>query len=127
MRGIFYATICSILFIAVPASACGGSGTGDGSQYCHDYTIHLGEGTTSAHANEKGQFLIGADTLLLGAHYVEQDIAYTDDSFHGPLSSDPWGFSIWWYQEANDRPGLQRADEVCNNTPEGEDSDVIIC
>lgn len=128
LRYVFFAAVLSILFVSVPASACGGSGDGDGSRYCHDYTIHVGDDSTGLHANERGQFLLALDTPL-GGQYVEQDVAYADAEHPWMISpeNDDWLFSLWHYQEANGHPGLQRADEVCNNTPEGWDSDVIIC
>lgn len=115
---LLIAALSSLLFVTVPASACGG-GTGsaeDPPKYCHDYWIHVGEdGTLALHANENGQF-----QLSVANQYVEQDIDYV----HYDGNSL---FSIWQYEEANGQPGLQRSDEVCNNTPEGESSDVIWC
>lgn len=108
----------ALLLLALPtALACGGQGEAeDPREYCHDYTLHAGDDATlGAHANDKGQFLLAA-----GGFYVEQDVAYA----RLDLTSI---YSIWFYQESNGRPGLQRADEMCDNTPEGEDSDVTWC
>lgn len=119
MRTLPLALGALVLLLAVPAAAaCGGEGEGEGERYCHDYTIHAGEddGAAGLHANAEGQFLLS----VAGTFYLEQDVAYLDND-EGAL------FSIWFYEEANGRPGLQRADESCNNTPEGEHSDVIWC
>lgn len=117
MRSLAFLVIAGLMLLALPTSlACGGSGDGEGADDCHDYWLHVGDRATGLHANEKGQFQLD----VLGAYYVEQDMAYLE----GDLT---YAYSIWFYSETNDRPGLQRADEVCNNTPEGEDSDAVVC
>lgn len=128
MHTAFVLALTSLLFLALPASACGGPGTAEDAgeyQYCHDYTIHAGDERTGVHANEGGQFLVAYnDDTGLGLFrglYVESDVAYLGPENDGT----PW--SIWIYSEENGHPGVQRADEVCNNTPEGWESDVTIC
>ena len=123
LRYVFLAAVLSILFVSVPASACGGGGgtaPDDGSyRYCNDYWIHVGDESQGLHANHHGQFYLATQTIL-GGNYFEQDAKYADPE-------NTWILSFWWYIESNERPGMQRADEVCNNTPEGESSDAIPC
>lgn len=126
MRLIFLLAVTTLLLVALPASACGGGPGGapeEGSyQYCNDYRVHVGDESNGLHANEHGQFYLATQTFDtgFGGMYFEQDAKYADPN-------NPWLLSFWWYFEANERPGMQRADEGCNNTPEGEDSDVMPC
>jgi predicted nucleotide-binding protein (sugar kinase/HSP70/actin superfamily) len=51
-----------------------------------------------------------------GGYYVDNDACFPDTCT----------YSIWIYQESNDIPGLQRGDEVVDDTNGCIDSDTII-
>lgn len=58
--------------------------------------------------------------VAVAGQYVDNDFCQFED--------DPCLFSIWHYQESNDIDGLQRGDEVVDNTCGGLiDADTIIC
>lgn len=85
-----------LLFAPVPvASAVGSSG-------CHTWEVYLGDETTGAGASTDD----GASILAAAGFYVVND----------GLPTDEFLFSIWIYQESNGVSGLQRGDEVCDET-----------
>lgn len=128
LRHLHLLALASLLFLAMPAQAC--SGSPEPSSTCPTYTRHGEVAGSSVDANEHGQFKLTIDTLveerivqeLVGSRvvYVVQDADYLDPS-------NPHLLAFWVYFETNGRPGLQRDDSVCSDTPEGEPSDALAC
>lgn len=103
-------TAATLVLLAVPLAAADHDGT------CPAYTQRAGAGGAEVAFNEEGQALAGA-----GGFYVTWDYTF------GLTGTDQL-FSLWIYQESNGNPGLQRDDETCSNTHDGEEPDVFcIC
>lgn len=62
----------------------------------------------------------GAILLEAGDHYIAEDYLYVNDIEH------LGGFSIYFYEESNGVPGMQRGDEQCVDTPPGAVPDTLI-
>lgn len=117
-----------LAFVAIPAEACALplDWPLDGQEYphCPSYDlIAAGEGGASFEANAFGQFLL----TIPNPNSPDAPLYQTFDepSLYG--QGEPFTFSLWTYQEGNGLPGLQRGDDVCNNTPPGHFSDTTLC
>lgn len=99
-----------VTLFAIPASA-------EHRNACPTYTDETTVGVITLHGNARGQVLIDATEATSGTHqfYLSSDAPYAD---HDPLS-DPV-FSIWLYEETNGEPGLQRNDDACHDSGDGE-------
>lgn len=123
MRSFACTTAAAALFVvalfAVPTQACGQSvaalGSGSGYPHCPEYDLLPDGGVGFFQANAHGQFMVSA----ADAYFV-----WDEPSLWAP---GHYIFSMWFYSESNGMAGLQRSDEVCDNTPEGAYSDATIC
>lgn len=73
---------------------------------CHSWEIFVGDRGQGAGVSTED----GATYLAAAGVYVVND---------GAPVVNPWLFSIWFYTENNGQPGLQRGDEVCDDTAGG--------
>ena len=110
MRALSFVLLGSLLFLAIPGVANASESFG-----CHTWDIFVGDRTTGAGASADTAVYAGANGV-----YVVSDgaPAYIDPADGVVLN--PWLFSVWVYQEANGVPGMQRSDEVCDETNGGE-------
>lgn len=122
-RSFACSTAAAALFVialfAVPTQACGQSvaalGPDRGYPHCPEYDLLPGGGVGFFGANAYGQFVVSAGEMYF---------VWDEPSLWAP---GQYLFAWWFYAESNNIAGLQRADEFCDNTPEGAYSDAQLC
>lgn len=106
MRAILL-SVCALLF-AVPLAAADDENTFN----CHSWELFVGEREQGVGVStDDGAVYVAETRTVPGGVYVVSD---TIPVAGGSL------FSVWVYNENNGRPGLQRADSVCDDTNGGE-------
>lgn len=111
MRTIALVFASSILMLLVSAPTALAAGETYG---CHSYEIFAGDAETG----------VGISTDE-GATYMSAAGIYAVND-GTPLLND-WLLSVWFYRESNGEPGLQRGDEICDDTNGGENESDAWC
>lgn len=111
-RWLTFGVTFLILVLALPGSAFADH-SGNGT--CPNYTHRAGAAGNELAFNDRGQALVTLHDGY-GTYYVTWDYTVGVTGWDGL-------FSIWFYYETNGHDGLQRNDEICNNTAPGEEAD----
>lgn len=96
MRAVLIVTSIFLLLVPLPFAAASETFA------CHEWTVFAGDRETGVGVSADSATFVGARGF-----YVVNDGA--------PVLND-WIFSIWFYEETNGVHGLQRGDEVCDES-----------